>query len=150
MPRPRPPARRGRTRRALQITAIAIGVTVVGSLIAAEVIGSATGCGSVDPTDPSNYSTAEVVNDTANSVIIGDCRGTYCGPQPSATLAPNEHAEVNGACGASGKHMTTWKITHPDGRPAGYIAIDTPRSTHDLTFDVTKASQDRLTPTQPN
>ena len=46
--------------------------------------------------------------------------------------------------------MTTWKITHLDGRLAGYIVIDTPRNTHDLSFEVTKASDDRLIPTQPN
>lgn len=142
---------RGRRRaRILAITAAGLGAVVIGSLIAAEVTGSVIGCGSVDPTDPSNYSTATIVNDTANPIRIGDCHGTYCGPQPSAMLAPNQQAAINGACGVSGANMTSWKITGSGGRLVGYIAINTPRSRHDLTFHVSNASPDRLTPTAPN
>lgn len=144
-----PAARAGRTRRVVTIIAVAAATTVAVSLVIAGTIGSATGCGSVDPTDPANYSTATIINDTADSVDIGDCHGSYCGPRPSATIAPNDHAVLNGACGATGKQMTTWKLSHTDGRLIGYIDIDTPHSTRKLTFTVTNASPDRLTPTKP-
>jgi hypothetical protein len=145
------PARKpGRTRRIITITAAGLAAVVIGSLIVAEVVAGAIGCGSVDPTDPSNYSTATIVNDTATAIRIGDCQGTYCGPQPSATLAPRQHTAINGACGVSGTDMTSWKVTGSDGRLLGYIAIDTPRSTHDLTFNISDASRDRTTPTKPN
>lgn len=145
-----PPRRQGRTRRIIAITAAALGAVLVASLIAADIIGSAIGCGSVDPTDPSNYSTATIVNDMANPIRIGGCRGTYCGPQPSANLAPNQHASINGACGVSGADMTSWEITGSGGRLIGYIAINSPRSRHDLMFNASKASPNRLTPTKPN
>lgn len=144
-PAPKP----GRVHRVVRIIAIAATTTVTVSLVIADTIGSGTGCGSVDPTDPANYSTATVINDTAHSVDISDCHGSYCGSQSSATIAPNNHAIVNGACGATGKQMTTWKVTHTNGRLIGYIDIDSPRSTRKLIFTVTNASPDRLTPTKP-
>jgi hypothetical protein len=148
-----PPPRPNRPRQILVITAAAFGAVVIivmSLLFTAAIIDGVTGCGSVDPTDPLNYSTATLVNDTAAPIRVGDCRGTYCGPEPSVTLAPNQHAAFNGGCGVSGTHMTSWNITDQSGRIIGYLAIDTPRSTHDLTFDASKASSDRITPTKPN
>jgi len=128
------------------------GVTalVFGLLIASEVVDSITGCGSVDPTDPANYTNASIVNDTSRVVTIADCRGDYCQPDTSVVrLAPGERVAVTGACAATGKDMTSWKATREDGTVVGYIAIDTPRSRQGVVYDLSMPSPDRLTATTP-
>jgi hypothetical protein len=147
-----PPPRPSRPRQILVITAAAFGAVVIivmSLFFTIEIIDGVTGCGSVDPTDPANYSTATLINDTATTIHIGDCRGTYCDPE-SLTLAPQQHTSINGACGVSGTDMTSWKVTDQNGRLVGYIAIDTPRSTDHLTFNASNPSRDRTTPTKPN
>ncbi|CAM5440575.1 hypothetical protein LSHI6S_02842 [Leifsonia shinshuensis] len=37
-----------------------------------------SGCGSVDPTDPNNYSRVSLFNDTTGTVILDSCSGAYC------------------------------------------------------------------------
>lgn len=124
-------------------------ITVVGALLAAQIADGVTGCGSVDPTDPSNYSSVKILNDTRNPVVVDGCRGTYCGPEPSSTLASGQRTTVRGACGAAGADMTSWRLARTDGWLLGYLAIATPRSTNDLTYRVSQASTDRLRPTTP-
>lgn len=47
---------------------LAVGVGTVGLLVAllvgAEITDAVLGCGSVDPTDPANYTEAQILNDT--------------------------------------------------------------------------------------
>lgn len=129
--------------------AIGLVTTVAGLLLAAEIADGILGCGSVDLTDPSNYSAVQVLNDTAHSVVVDDCRGAYCGPAASTVLAHNQRVTVHGACGASGTDMTSWRLTGAGGRIRGYIAIDTPRSTTKLTYRVSHGSSDRTHPAPP-
>jgi hypothetical protein len=60
------------------MTGLGVVALIAAFLIGSEIAAVVTGCGSVDPTDPANYTTARIVNDTANSVVVDDCAGTYC------------------------------------------------------------------------
>ncbi len=107
-------------------------------------------CGSVDPTDPSNYTSAIVVNDTRNPVTVSDCRGDYCGADPTPTrLLPGQRVPIQGACGVSGHDMTSWKLTRDDGSLIGYIAIATPQSRADVLYDVSAATPSRTAAAHP-
>jgi hypothetical protein len=125
--------------------AIALGMTL---LFAADAVDLAGGCGSVDPTDPANYSQVTIVNDTGHNVVLDDCVGDYCQTRPlSATLAPGSGYRTDAACGVSGTDMTSWRVTGPQGRLEGYIAVDSPKSRSDLRYYVSQASSNRHTPT---
>lgn len=120
----------------------------LGLLVAAEVYGDVTGCGSVDPTDPSNYSDVILLNDTSETVIIDDCAGAYCLVYDlPARHKPGQSHHDHAACGAAGKNMTSWRVKAADGRLLGYIAVDTPRAQNGLAFLLSKASRDRTTAT---
>src|ERR1700729_12070 len=45
-------------------------VPFFGLLIAAQVADDRAGCGSVDPTDPANYSAVTIANDTTQPVVV--------------------------------------------------------------------------------
>lgn len=133
---------------------IAVGVTlsvlVLGALLAAEIADEVAGCGSVDPTDPANYSAVSITNDTTRTVVVDDCVGDECQiADLPATLRPGETYDDHAACGVSGADMTSWRIRSAAGDLLGYVAVDTPRKTDGLTFRVSWASRDRRTPTSP-
>ena len=151
--------RPGRARWALLGVAIPFGclpaaivVLVVGLFVAlmfAQAADDAIGCGSVDPTDPSNYSTVVILNDTAAAVTLDQCRGDYCNPDQDPTrLAPGRRVQVNAACASSGADMTSWRVTGPTGL-LGYVAVDTPRKHDGLVYPVSRASGSRSTATPP-
>jgi len=121
------------------------------ALMAVDMAEHVAGCGSVDLTDPNNYSEVAVVNDTPNPVFVGDCNGAYCEPSAApARLDPGTHTTVRGACASAGKDMTSYRVTLGDGTEVGFIAIDTPRKHDGLTYLVTRASPDRVTATPPS
>lgn len=129
---------------------IATGVLAVlglAGLLAIDVVLQSSGCGSVDPTDPANYSVVRVGNDTSSTVTIGDCEGAYCNPADNRALLPDEAIPVRGECAASPGSGTSYRVTNADGTQLGFIVIDTPRSRDDLTAKVSDASPDRSTAT---
>jgi hypothetical protein len=121
-----------------------------GLILAAQAIDDRAGCGSVDPTDPANYSTITLVNDTPAAAIIDDCSGAYCRPDELAIrLAPGQRSDADAACGVSGSDMTSWRVRSSDDAVLGYVAVDTPRKHDGLVFRLSRASHDRSTPTPP-
>jgi hypothetical protein len=129
---------------------LVIGVVVVaaGVLIALQMHADALGCGSVDPTDPANYSEVTILNDTPAVVTVDDCAGSYCPvDERPVHLSSGQRFSGHAACDASGADMTSWQLTSDDGRTLGYVAVDTPRKHDGLVFDVSRASRDRRTPT---
>lgn len=122
--------------------------TLFGLLVVAGAYDTAIGCGSVDPTDPTNYTSATIVNDTPAPVVVDACAGEYCEvPDAPATLAPGTGVGVHASCAATGDAMTSWRVHTTDGRLLGYVAVDTPRSEAGLVYLVSRASPDRRTPT---
>ena len=120
-----------------------------GLMFAAEAVDLAVGCGSVDPTDPANYSTVSILNDTARSVVLDQCRGDYCDPdQGPLRLAPHERVRANAACASSGSDMTSWRVSGATGL-LGYIAVDTPRKHDGLIYRVSRAGPSRVVATMP-
>lgn len=97
----------------------------------------------MDPTDPANYSSIRIVNDTGEPVVIDDCQGSYCQLDQPEVLAPGQQITDHAACGATGSDMTSWRVRRPDGQLAGYIAVDSPKSQNQLIFRVSHASADR-------
>lgn len=125
----------------------ALAVVLLG---AAESYYGRVGCGSVDPTDPNNYSMVTLLNDTPETVVVDDCPGTYCNADGlPVRLAPGRTYDDDAACASSGRDITSWRIPTDDGRVLGYIAVDTPRKHDGLVFPVSHASRDRRTPTSP-
>lgn len=122
---------------------IAIPATLCAALLAAQVADGVAGCGSVDPTDPANYSSIRIVNDTGEPVVIDDCQGGYCQLDQPEVLAAGEQITDHAACGATGSDMTSWRVRRRDGQLAGYIAVDSPKSQNQLIFRVSHASADR-------
>lgn len=143
--------RRQRTWRWLLIGApIAIGAVLVALLVSAQFYDSSVGCGSVDPTDPANYSSVTILNNTPEPVLVGDCPGAYCQTNvPPIRLSPGEGFADHAACGATGPAMTSWRVTRLNGSTIGFIAVDTPKSTSGLVFKVSNASRSRTSPTYP-
>ena len=141
----RPRSKLGRT--ALIGVPVVLGVALVGLLVAAQVADDVTGCGSVDPTDPANYSAVTIINDTLRPVVVDACTGGYCvvGQLPQ-DLAPGDRYSDDAGCGVTGADMTSWRVRTTSGTLLGYIAVQSPRS-QDLQFDVSQASPDRDTPT---
>jgi hypothetical protein len=126
---------------------VGLPVLVIGSLVAGEIYGTVTGCGSVDPTDPRNYSAIMIMNDTSETVTVDDCRGAYCDVEAlPKTLAPGASFADHAACAASGADMTSWRVRNADGRILGYVAVDSPRSQEGLVYHVSLLSPDRRTP----
>lgn len=126
--------------------------TVFAAFVLADMLGGVTGCGSIDPRDPSNYSQLSIVNDTAAPVVITDCSGEYCYQKLPAQLLPGQAFSDHAACHATGANMTSWRVDSTDGQLIGFIAVDSPRSRTGLIFDVSNASSSRLiaTPATPN
>jgi hypothetical protein len=126
-------------------------MTVFGLLVAAEAYDTSVGCGSVDPTDPANYTSASIFNDTSQPITVSDCHGPYCQMDLSGTqVLPQRQLGFNGVCGANGADMTSWRIQRNDGSTLGYIVVGTPRSRKGVVYDVSRASHNRLTPTSPS
>jgi hypothetical protein len=121
--------------------------TLIGLVVAAEVASTVKGCGSVDPTDPANYSQITIVNDEPDDVIVSSCRGAYCTRNGPVRLAPGRRFAGDAACGASGGDMTSWEVTTDRGIVLGFIAVDSPRKNDDLIFRVSRSSPNRRTPT---
>jgi hypothetical protein len=145
------PTRRTRRQRLGLGLLIGVPAAIVVLLLAADVAGQVSGCGSIDPTDPLNYSSFTIVNDTSSIVVVDDCSGAYCDTadlprRPNAGGRFADHA----ACGASGRDMTSWRIRSTDGTLLGYIALHSPRKHNGLIFDVSRSSRDRRTPTPPS
>jgi hypothetical protein len=117
--------------------------------MAAQIADDVQGCGSIDPTDPQNYSSVRIINDTATDVVIDRCIGTYCNPAVALPrrLTPGQSVTGDAACGASGAEMTSWEVRDETGATLGYIAVDSPRSVSGLAFHVRNASPNRATPT---
>lgn len=123
---------------------------LIGLLVAAQAADDRAGCGSVDPTDPANYSEVSILNDTSMTVRLDACEGGYCRiDRLPALVPPGRRFTDDAACAASGVDMTSWRVSSADGRVLGYIAVDTPRKHDGLVFPVTHASADRKTPTTP-
>lgn len=127
-----------------------VGIGLLGlfaALMVAQSADDARGCGSIDPTDPANYSVVKIVNDQPMSVQVDQCRGGYCRPdEASRTLSPGGAETVDVACGVSGASMTSYRVS-ADGRTLGYIAVATPGKHDGLKYLVSKASPTRSTPT---
>lgn len=79
----------------------AITIAMLGGLVLDHL-----GCGSVDPTNPANYSSVVIRNDTPRPVVVGDCRGAYCS-EVDALLQPGRSIRVDAACGVAGGDMTS-------------------------------------------
>jgi hypothetical protein len=127
---------------------VGVVVVVAGVLIAVQMHADALGCGSIDPTDPANYSEVTILNDTPAGVIVGDCVGSYCPvDERPAHLSSGQRFSGHAACEVSGADMTSWQLRSNGGRILGYVAVDTPRKHDGLVFDVLHASRDRRTPT---
>ncbi|WP_322769038.1 hypothetical protein [Frankia sp. Cr1] len=137
----------------LAVGALILGAVVfLGFLIAAQVAMDRAGCGSVDPTDPGNYSEVVLSNDTPRPVVVDDCRGGYCrSDQGAMPLAPGQRVQVQvqvqAACAASGDNMTSWRVTSTDGAVLGYVAVDTPRKQDGLSYPISRIGHDRTTAT---
>ena len=142
-------SRRNRRHRVLLIgVPIFIVGVVVALLFVAQIQETNAGCGSVDPTDPANYSSITILNDTSNPVLVGDCPGAYCQTNvPPVRLSVGGELSDHAACGSTGSAMTSWRVTRPNGSTIGFIAVDTPKSTNGLLYKVTNASRNRTSPT---
>jgi hypothetical protein len=124
------------------------GLVIVGLFVAGEAYDVATGCGSVDPTDPANYTSASIVNNTTSAVTVTDCQGSYCQAEIAGTrLLPDQRVDFRAGCHATGSDMTSWKLQRENGSTLGYIAVDTPRSMRAVVYDASSASPTRQTPT---
>jgi hypothetical protein len=118
------------------------------ALMIAQGNDDAAGCGSIDPTDPANYSTVVILNDTRTPAVVDDCQGAYCQPdQDRVRLAPGKRVQVNAACGTGGV-MTSWRVSGPAG-VLGYVAVDTPRKHDGLVYPVSRAATDRAVAAKP-
>jgi hypothetical protein len=120
------------------------GVALIGLLGWAQAKMDASGCGSVDPTDPMNYSAVFIRNDSNAPVVVDRCLGSYCDVDDiPVTLRPGQRTRVHAACGVSGPDMTSWRITNETHTLLGYIAVNTPRSTNNLVYPISAAQGSR-------
>lgn len=141
------PSPRSRWLKLLVVLAI-IATTAFGGLFVLDVWLMHLGCGSVDPTDPNNYSVVSIENDTSIKVVVSDCHGAYCNTT-KATLPPGDKATVEAECAASGTDMTSVRLSTTGGTTIGYIAVDTPTKHDGLVYPVSHASPTRLLATPP-
>jgi hypothetical protein len=117
------------------------GIALFALLLAAQLVDDAAGCGSVDPTDPANYSTVTIRNDTSETVVIDACPGAYChADQLPVQLQPGMAYSDDAACGVTGADMTAWRIRSPSGTTLGWVAVASRRSTTGLVYRVSRAS----------
>lgn len=134
---------------ALLVVATGLSIVITG-LFVIDNIAMSSGCGSIDPTDPANYSVVKILNDTPGPVDVTNCRGQYCDlDHPRLTVAPGRSVTGHAACRASGPDMTSWQLTNSKGLTLGYIVVSTPRKRDGLVFAVSHPSSGRLTPSQP-
>jgi hypothetical protein len=118
------------------------------ALMTADTIDAIAGCGSIDPTDPANYSSVSIVNDTHAEIVLDRCVGTYChADELPRRLVPGGSFDDDAGCGETGADMTSWAVLDQHGAVVGYIAVDSPKSTTGLVFRVSHASPNRSTPT---
>ena len=123
-------------------------IVCCGLPVTAEVMGQLRGCGSVDPTDPNNFSEITILNDTPSAVVVADCPGAEChADQLPVRLSPGQSYGDDAACGSTGADMTSWRLNTSEGTLIGYIAVDMPRKHDGLVYRVSRASHDRHTPT---
>jgi hypothetical protein len=118
-------------------------------LLVVQVLDDRAGCGSIDPTDPANYSAISILNDTFEPVIVDECAGDYCRADRPTSLAPGQELHDQAACAATGSGMTSWRITDPSLTILGYVAVDTPRKRDGQVFVVSDLSTSRDRPTVP-
>lgn len=57
-------------------------------MLTVEIVADVTGCGSIDPTDPQNYSVVNIPNDTTGPVVVDDCKGAYSMCRSQRASAP--------------------------------------------------------------
>lgn len=125
-------------------------VGVFGFLVFAQAVLDRQGCGSVDPTDPANYSVITINNDLDVPIVLDDCPGAEClAYDLPVTLQPGQRYTDHAACKSHGPNMTSWRARTTTGRTLGFIAVDSPRSVDGLTYRVSQASPDRATATAP-
>ena len=131
--------------------AIAVGVALVGTVLVwalnLEANYSASGCGSIDPTDPLNYSNVTIVNDSNASVVLKDCLGGGCRENYPVLLRPHRSFSDIAECGQKGADMTAWTVTSTTGVVQGYVVVNSPKSQPGLTYNISQVSPNRLTPT---
>jgi hypothetical protein len=140
--------------KALGFGCVALGVTalvgVAAVLFVVDELDSRAGCGSVDPTDPANYSTVAIRNDTSTVVAVDRCEGGYCGPDEArSVLAPGGELQVDAACGVSGAAATSWRITTPSGGLIGFIVVATPMKHDGLVYPVSHVVASRAVASTP-
>ena len=99
------------------------------------------GCGSIDPTDPANYSSVVINNDVDVPVVVGDCTGLYCDAEgPSTVLYPGRSIGVDAACAAYGPDATSYRISTVNGTLKGFIVMVSMRKHDGLVYEVSHAS----------
>jgi hypothetical protein len=140
------PTTRSTAKILLVILGVIVGLGLLG-LALVETTDQAAGCGSVDPTDPANYSTVVIRNDLPRPVSLGDCRGSYCTQGRSYFLDVGGSVTVNAACGVSGSQMTSWRVAGATGSTLGFLAVDSPKKMTGLVFRVSRRSPNRETAT---
>jgi len=91
---------------------VAAGILFVGLLWDAQLAFDRAGCGSVDPTDPANYSEVTILNDTSGVVRLDHCVGGYCRiDRLPARLRQGQRFADDAACAVTGANMTSWRVT---------------------------------------
>ena len=98
----------------------------------------------------SDFPSVAIQNDTANPVLVADCRGAYCSVgAPPMRLVQGAKLTVDAVCGEAGPNMTSWRIENLDGSTRGFIAVDTPRKRDGLVYRVSQVTTSRATTAQP-
>jgi hypothetical protein len=127
---------------------VAVPGSVFALLVAGQIYDGVVGCGSVDPTDPSNYTGVTIRNDTADNVLVDKCKGANCGYENlPVLLGPGQTYQDHAFCGMSGHGMTSWEVKTTEGKELGYIAVETLYKYVRRVFNVSHASISRSTPT---
>jgi hypothetical protein len=119
------PVKRSKKRKFLLAAAVATPTLAVIGLVIALMLAQAAddraGCGSVDPTDPANYSSIVIHNDSSKPVVIADCVGGYCkGYRLPVQLAPDAsfNDDASGASDQVGREGHDIVACHQRGRQA--------------------------------
>ena len=76
---------------------------VFGGLFVVDVASQAYGCGSIDATDPNNYSVVQLRNDTTNSVIVRDRRGPIATSIVQLDSTPVNRSSCGAGAGPEGR-----------------------------------------------
>jgi hypothetical protein len=107
----------------------------------------------IDPTDPCNYSTYLVTNDTNHPVVLRECLN-HCGSGDRRldpiTVAPSRTTpnDVGGVTALVGSR-DWWEVQTADGRTLGCLVLDGHATKRDGLL-VTVSSLRRCTPSAPN